>query len=100
MRKEENTIKIKKEKKNKMTRKFIFTSLLSILIFSIANAQKMDCNKFEKFSAKYIECNAKNLKETTSQKLKNEKKKFDNSSLKDKLIKFKNSKSHAEFMKK
>jgi len=100
LRKEENTIRIKKEKKNRMALKFIFIYLFSILIFSVTNAEIMDCNQFEKFSAKYIECNTKNLKETASQKLKKEKKKFDNSSLKDKLIKFKNSKSHAEFMKK
>ena len=83
-----------------MTQKIILTYLFSLLIISFAYAQKMDCNQFEKFSAKYIECNTKNLKKTASQKLKKEKKKFDSSSLKDKLIKFKNSKSHAEFMKK
>ena len=83
-----------------MSLKIIFTYLFSLLIFSIANAQKMDCSQFKKLSAKYIECKTKNLKETASQKLKKGKKKFDNSSLKDKLIKFKNSKSHSEFMKK
>ena len=83
-----------------MTLKIIFIYLFSLLIISTANAQKTNCDQFKKLSAKYIECNTKNLKETTSQKLKKGKEKFDNSSLKDKLIKFKNSKSHSEFMKK
>ena len=81
-----------------------------------AIAEKIDCTQFDKVSAKYLECSAKNLKEKSSElklkvtvgdmnfkdigNTKDSKKKFNKSNLKEKLIKFKNSKTLTEFMEK
>tara|TARA_B100000989_G_scaffold218060_1_gene166205 strand:- start:454 stop:741 length:288 start_codon:yes stop_codon:yes gene_type:complete len=72
---------------------------------SIASAK--DCNKIEKLSKEYAECNANlikkkanSLKNKASTKIDDGKKKFNKSKLKEKLIKFKNSKNHKEFMEK
>ena len=100
-------------------KKIIFTTLItSELIMSNAMAEKIDCTKFDKVSAKYIECSTKNLKEKSSElklkatvgaeelkdkittNAKSGKKKFDKLNLKKKLVKFKNSKSLIEFMEK
>ena len=100
-------------------KKIIFITLItSVLIMSNAMAEKIDCTQFDKVSAKYIECSAKNLKEKSSElklkvtvgaeglkekittNAKNSKIKFNKSSLKEKLVKFKNSKSLTEFMEK
>ena len=45
-------------------KKIIFT-ILMMLILNPTNikAKKMDCTQFDKVSAKYLECSAKNLKE-------------------------------------
>ena len=81
-------------------------------------AEKIDCTQFDKVSAKYLECTAKNLKEKSSElklkvtvgaeglkekittNAKNSKTKFNKLNLKEKLVKFKNSKSLTEFMEK
>ena len=100
-------------------KKIIFTTLITwMLITANAIAEKIDCTQFDKVSAKYLECSAINLKEKSSelklkatvgveelkQKIttsaKNSKTKFNKSSLKEKLVKFKNSKSLTEFMEK
>ena len=100
-------------------KKIIFITLItSVLIRSNAMAKKIDCAQFDKVSAKYIECSAKNLKEKSSKlklkatvgaeelkekittNAKNGKKKFNKFNLKEKLVKFKNSKSLTEFMEK
>ena len=100
-------------------KKIIFTLLFSwLLITSNVIAEKIDCTQFDKVSAKYLECSAKNLngkssklkqkvtagavdlKEKIVTNTKNVKKKFDKSSLKEKLVKFKNSKTLIEFMEK
>ena len=97
----------------------IFTTLITwTLIVTNAIAEKIDCTQFDKVSAKYLECSAKNLKEKSSEiklkvivgaegfkekittNVKNSKTKFDKSSLKEKLVKFKNSKTLTEFMEK
>ena len=83
-----------------------------------ALTNKIDCTQFGKVSAKYIECSAKNLKEKSSElklkakigaeelkkkivtNTKDSKKKFDKSNLKEKLVKFKNSKSLTNFLEK
>ena len=99
--------------------KIIFTTLItSVLIMSNTMAEKIDCTQFDKVSAKYIECSAKNLKEKSSElklkatvgaeelkdkittNAKRGKNKFDKLNLKEKLVKFKNSKSLTEFMEK
>ena len=99
-------------------KKIIFTILITSVLMSKTMAEKIDCNQFEKVSAKYIECSAKNLKEKSSElklkatvgaeelkdkittNAKSGKKKFDKSSLKEKLVKFKNSKTLTESMEK
>ena len=100
-------------------KKIIFTTLITwILITANTIAEKIDCTQFEKVSAKYIECSAKNLREKSLElklkatvgaeelkkkivtNTKDSKKKFDKSSLKEKLVKFKNSKSLTEFLEK
>ena len=49
-------------------KKIIFISLFSwVLITSNAIAEKIDCSQFDKVSAKYLECSAKNLKEKSSE---------------------------------
>ena len=100
-------------------KKIIFTTLItSVLIMSNAVAEKIDCTQFDKVSAKYLECSAKNLKGKSSElklkatvgaeglkekittSIKNSKTKFNKLKLKEKLVKFKNSKSLTEFMEK
>ena len=100
-------------------KKIIFTTII-ILVLVTANAiaEKIDCSQFDKVSAKYLECSAKNLKEKSSElklkatigaeelkekittNAKNSKTEFNKSSLKEKLVKFKNSKSLTGFMEK
>ena len=100
-------------------KKIIFTTLITwMLITANAIAEKIDCTQLEKVSAKYIECSAKNLKEKSSElklkaivgaeelkekittNAKSGKKRFDKLNLKEKLVKFKNSKTLIEFMEK
>ena len=89
--------------------KIIKILILSIILFytnqSIVLAQ--DCSKLDKLSKEYAECNAQLLKKNAevlknkaSDKIEQGKKKFNKSKLKEKLIKFKNSKNHKEFMDK
>jgi len=72
-----------------------------------STAEEIDCSQFDKLSAKYVECSALKLKEksndlknATVEKIDENKKKFDRSKLKEKLIKFKNNKTLAEIMEK
>ena len=99
-------------------KKIVFITLIASVLMSKTMAEKIDCNQFEKISAKYIECSAKNLKEKSSKlklkatvgaeglkekitiSVKNSKTKFNKLKLKEKLVKFKNSKSLIEFMEK
>ena len=97
----------------------IFIILITwILITANVMAEKNDCTQFDKVSAKYLECSASNLKEKSSElklkatvgaeelkekittSVKNSKTKFNKIKLKEKLVKFKNSKSLTEFMEK
>jgi hypothetical protein len=97
----------------------IFTTLITwTLITTNAIAEKIDCTQFDKVSAKYLECSTKILKEKSSElklkatvgteelkekittSVKNSKIKFNKLNLKEKLVKFKNSKSLTEFMEK
>ena len=100
-------------------KKILFTILIALaLVITNAIAEKIDCTQFDKVSAKYLECSAKNLKEKSSEiklkatvgaeelkkkittNAKSGQKKFDKLNLKEKLVKFKNSKSLTEFMEK
>jgi len=77
--------------------------LAYLLILTITNVNLSvadDCNKFDKLSKEYAKCTAELIKEKTSEKYKEGKKKLNKLNLKEKLIKFKNSKSHKEFMEK
>ena len=100
-------------------KRIIFTTLITwVLITANVMAEKIDCTQFDKVSAKYLECSAKNLKGKSSElklkatigaeelkekitiSVKNSKTKFNKLKLKEKLVKFKNSKSLTEFMEK
>jgi len=89
----------------------IIISVLIISLFSFTFSFAEDCSKYDKLSKEYAKCTSNKLKKETSQKaekLKSEtvkkieegKKKLKNFNLKDKLKKFKNSKSHKEFIEK
>ena len=48
-------------------KKLIFITLITLVIgITGALANKVDCTQFDKISAKYLECSAKNLKEQSS----------------------------------
>ena len=100
-------------------KKIIFTALITwTLIVTNTIAEKIDCTQFDKVSAKYLECSVNNLKEKSSElklkatvgaeelkkkitaNAKNSKTKFNKLNLKEKLVKFKNSKTLIEFMEK
>ena len=86
--------------------------IVKILILSIAlfcanqsTVVAQDCNKLDKLSKKYAECktkllkkNAEVLKNKATNKIEKGKKKFNKLNIKDKLLKFKNSKSHKDFV--
>ena len=78
----------------------LFVYLLILTITNVNLSIADDCNKFDKLSKEYAKCTAELIKEKTSEKYKEGKKKFNKLNLKDKLIKFKDSKSHKEFMEK
>ncbi len=79
-------------------RLFAYFIILTITNVNLSVAD--DCNKFDKLSKEYAKCTAELIKEKTSEKYKEGKKKINKLNLKAKLIKFKNSKSHKEFMEK
>ena len=73
--------------------------LIILTITNINLSAADDCNKFDKLSKEYAICAAELIKEKASEKYNEGKKKFNKLNFKEKLIKFKNSKSHKEFMK-
>ena len=77
---------------------FAYIIISTIVIVNISVAD--DCNKYDKLSKDYAKCTAELIKEKTSEKYKKGKKKLNKLNLKEKLIKFKNSKSHIEFTQK
>ena len=101
-----------------MKKKILTIIITSILSATNVVAEKIDCTQFKKISAKYLECTTTNLKEKSKElKLKatagteelkkkvtknttDSKKKIGKFALKEKLIKFKNSKTLTEFMEK
>ena len=74
--------------------------LILIVFLKPAYSEEMDCNQFNKLSAKYIECNAKKLKTKTIEKVEISKDKMENSGINDKIKKFKNSKTLLDLIKK
>ena len=75
---------------------FVYLTFLTIVNVNLSVAD--DCNKFDKLSKEYAKCTAELIKEKTSEKYNEGKKKLNKLNLKEKLIKFKNSKSHKEFI--
>ncbi len=86
----------------------IITSVLFISLFSLTFSYAEDCSKYDKLSKEYTKCisdklkketskKANEIKSKTAKKIEEGKKKFKNFNLKDKLNKFKNSKTHKEF---
>ena len=80
---------------------------ISLIWINQSTVLAQDCSKLDKLSKEYAECNAnllkknaKSLKGKASDKFKEGKNKFDKFKLKEKLLKFKNSKSHTDFIKK
>ena len=71
--------------------KFKFNLILLILIIFLkpAYSEEIDCNKFDKLSAKYIECSAKKLKTKTIEKVEIGKDKMESSGINNKIKKFK-----------
>ena len=78
----------------------LFVYLLILTIANVNLSIANDCNKFDKLSKEYAKCTAELIKDKTSEKYKEGKKKLNKLNLKEKLIKFKNSKSHKEFTEK
>ena len=87
--------------------KFIISVLL-ISLFSLTSSSAEDCSKYDKLSKEYAKCTSEKLKKEASQKteeiksktakkIEEGKKKLKNFNFKDKLKKFKNSKTHKEF---
>ena len=73
--------------------KLLIKILICFLFFPIVHATENECEQFEKLSAKYIECNAKKLKDKTSNKIKESKENFEKSEIKEKFNKFKSKKT-------
>ena len=89
----------------------IIISVLFISLFNFTYSYAEDCSKYDKLSKEYAKCTSDKLKKKTSKKteeiksktakkIEEGKKKIKNFNLKDKLKKFKNSKSHKEFTEK
>ena len=89
----------------------IIISVLFISLFSLTFSSAEDCSKYDILSKAYAKCTSDKLKKETSQraeeiksktakKIEEGKKKLKNFNLKDKLKKFKNSKTHKEFTEK
>ena len=78
----------------------LFVYLLILTITNVNLSIADDCNKFDKLSKEYAKCKTELIKEKTSEKYKEGKKKLNKLNLKEKLIKFKKSKSHKEFTEK
>ena len=88
----------------------IIISVLFIFLFNLTFSYAKDCSKYDKLSKEYAKCKSDEIKKQTSQKaekiktktakkIEESKKKLKNFNLKDKLKKFRNSKTHKEFTK-
>ena len=77
----------------------ILILLISLIWTNPSVVLAKDCSKLDKLSKEYAECNAKILKKKASDKIEEGKKKLNKLNIKEKLLKFKNSKSHKDFVK-
>ena len=75
-----------------MIHKLLFIFLITFLLNKPVLSLENDCDQFKKLSAKYIECKANELKETSTKKIKD-------SGIKDKIKKFKDSKNLTDLVK-
>ena len=82
-----------------MKLKILFIIFISININTSLLSQEIDCDKFDKLSAKYIECAAKKIKEKASDEIVKNKKKINESGLGEKINKFKKSKTLSDLIK-
>ena len=89
----------------------IIISVLFISLFNLTFSSAENCSKYDKLSKDYAKCTSDKLKKETTQKaeeiksitakkIEEGKKKLMSFNLKDKLKKFKNSKTHKEFTEK
>jgi len=89
----------------------IAISVLFIFLFNLTYSSAQDCSEYDKLSKEYAKCTSEKLKKETSKKaeeiktktakkIEEGKKKIKNFNFKDKLKKFKNSKTHKEFSEK
>ena len=83
----------------------ILILFIILILINPSTILAKDCNKLDNLSKEYAECNAnlikknaKNLKNKASIKIEEGKKKFNRLKLKEKFLKFKNSKSHKDFV--
>ena len=84
-----------------------FILLIFLSTFFSVSSNIKDCSKYDKLSTDYAKCTSKliknksiEIKNKTASKLDNTKEKVNKFNLKKKLLIFKNSKSHKEFMEK
>ena len=82
-----------------MKTKFGLILLFLLSIISPLASEEIDCNEFNKLSAKYIECSAKKMTEKASEKIGKGKKKINESEFGEKIDKFKKSKTLSDLIK-
>ena len=79
--------------------RLLFFILITINLNTPILSNEVDCNQFDKLSAKYIECTAKKMKEKASDEINKGKKKLNKSGLGEKINKFKKSKTLSDLIK-
>tara|TARA_B100000401_G_scaffold424174_1_gene352702 strand:+ start:450 stop:701 length:252 start_codon:yes stop_codon:yes gene_type:complete len=79
--------------------RLFFFILIIINLNTLVLSNEVDCNQFDKLSAKYIECTAKKMKEKASDEINKGKKKLNKSGLGEKINKFKKSKTLSDLIK-
>ena len=82
-----------------MNIRLFFFILIIINLNTPVLSNEVDCNQFDKLSAKYIECTAKKMKEKASDEIEKGKKKLNKSGLGEKINKFKKSKTLSDLIK-
>ena len=76
----------------------IFISIIFLFYIGIKYSFAEDCSKLEKLSKEYAKCNAEIIKNKTSSKIEEGKKKFFKLNIREKILKFKKSKSFKDFV--
>ena len=79
--------------------KLFLIMFLTLIINTSILSQEINCNEFDKLSAKYIECAAKKMKEKASNEINKNKEKINESGLGEKINKFKKSKTLSDLIK-